>query len=101
MAEENIGQEFMPKDDVNGDNVIYFDSFGVEHILIEMKMFIGNRNFTTNMFRVQAYESVMCGYFCIGFIDFMLKGKSLLEYISLFLSNDYEKNGKIILKYFQ
>ena len=42
----------------------------------------------------------MCGYFCIGFIDFMLKGKSLLEYTNLFFLNGYEKNGKIILKYF-
>ena len=43
----------------------------------------------------------MCGYFFIGFIYFMLKGKSLLEYTNLFSSNDYEKNDKIILKYFQ
>ena len=43
----------------------------------------------------------MCGYFCIGFIDFMLKGKILLEYTNLFSHNDYEKNDKIILKYFQ
>ena len=42
----------------------------------------------------------MCGYFCIGFTDFMLKGKSLLDYTNLFYLNDYEKNGKIILKYF-
>ena len=43
----------------------------------------------------------MCGYFCIGFIDLMLKGKSLLDYTNLFSPNDYEKNDKIILKYFQ
>ena len=43
----------------------------------------------------------MCGYFCIGFIDFMLKGKSLLEYTNLFSPNEYKKNDKIILKYFQ
>ena len=55
----------------------------------------------TNINRIQAYDSIMCGYFCIGFIDFMLKGKSLLEYTNLFSSNDYEKNDKIILKYFQ
>ena len=42
----------------------------------------------------------MCGYFCIGFTDFMLKGKSLLDYTNLFSLNDYGKNGKIILKYF-
>ena len=43
----------------------------------------------------------MCGYFCIGFIDFMLKGKNLLHYKNLFSSNDYENNDKIILKHFQ
>ena len=43
----------------------------------------------------------MRGYFCIGFIDFMLKGKNLLEYTSLFSANNYKRNGTIILKYFQ
>ena len=43
----------------------------------------------------------MCRYFCIGFVHFMLKGKSLLEYTNLFSPNDDEKNDKIILKYFQ
>ena len=43
----------------------------------------------------------MCGYFCIGFIDFMLKGKSFLDYTDLFYSNEYEKNDKIIIKYCQ
>ena len=42
----------------------------------------------------------MCGYFCVGFIDFMLKDKSLLEYINLFSEDEYEKNDNIILKYF-
>ena len=52
----------------------------------------------TNIYRIQAYNSIMCGYFCIGFIDFMLKGKSLLDYKNLFSPNNYEKNYKI-LKY--
>ena len=43
----------------------------------------------------------MCGYICIGFIDFMLKGKSMLDYTKLFSLNDYEKNHKIIIKDFQ
>ena len=50
---------------------------------------------------MQAYDSIMCGYFCIRFIDFMLKGKTLLEYTNLFSPNEYKKNDKIILKYFQ
>ena len=41
----------------------------------------------------------MCGYFCIAFIDFMLKGKSLLHNINLSSPNKYETNDKI-LKYF-
>ena len=64
---------------VNAKNAIYFDSFGIQHIPKEIRKFIENKNITTNIYRIQAYDSVMCGYFCIRFIDFMLKGKSLLE----------------------
>ena len=53
----------------------YFYSFGVEHIPKEIKTFIKNRNIKTNIFRIQAYDSIMCGYFCISLIDFMFKGK--------------------------
>ena len=83
------------------NNVTYFDSFGVEHIPKEIKKIIENKNIITNIYRIQAYDSITCEYFCIGLIDFMLKGKSLFEYINLFSPNDYEKNDKIILKYFQ
>ena len=62
---------------------------------------MGNKNVVTHIYRVQAFDSTMFGYFCIEFIDFMLKGKSLLEYTNLFSPNGYEKNNKIILKYFQ
>ena len=86
---------------VNDDNVTYFDSFGVEHIPKEIKKFIGNKNVMTNIYRIQTYDSIMCEYFCIGFIDFMLKGKSFLDYTNLFSRNDYDKNDKMILKYFQ
>ena len=67
----------------------------------KLKKFIGNRNITTNIFRVQAYDSIMCGNFCIGLIDFMLKGKSLLVYANLFSRMEYEKTYKIILKIFK
>ena len=56
----------------NGDNVTYFDSFGVEHISEELKKFIGNENITTIIVRIQAYYSIMCGFLYIGFIEFML-----------------------------
>ena len=54
----------------------YFDSFGVEHFLKETKKFINNKNIIANIFRIQTYGSVMCGYFCIGFINYMFMGKS-------------------------
>ena len=59
-----------------------------------------NKNFT-NIYRIQAYDSIKCEYFCIGFIDFMLKNKNLLEYTKLFSPNNYIKNDNTILKYFQ
>ena len=86
---------------MNAENVIYFNSFGIEYIPKEIGKFIENKNVLTYIYRIQAYDSVMCRYFCIGFIDFMLKGKSLLEYKNLFSSNNYKKNDKIMLKYCQ
>ena len=83
------------------NDVTYFDSFEVEHIPKKIRKFIGNKDFVINIYSVQAYDSIMCQYFCIGFIDFMIKGKSLLEYTNLFSSNKYEKNDKKILKSFQ
>ena len=83
------------------DEVIYFDSFGVEYIPKEIKKFIGNRNIKANIYRVQANNSVMCGYFCIGFIDFMLAVKTLIEYTALFSPYDFNKNDQIILSYFK
>ena len=85
---------------MNNNDVTYFDSFGVEHIPKEIKAFINNKNIKTNIFRLQAYDSVMCGYFCNGFIDFMFKGKTLTEYANLFSPNDFQKNDDIILKSF-
>ena len=85
---------------VQNNNVPYFDYFGVEHIPKEIKAFINNKNITTNIFRIQAYDSIMCGYFCIGFIDFMLAGKTLTEYTNLFSPNNFKKNDDIILNYF-
>ena len=79
----------------------YFDSFQMKYHQKEIKKFIGNKNFGTNILRIQTYSSIMCRYFCIGFIDFMLKGKSLLDYTNLLFPNKYETNNKIILQYFQ
>ena len=83
----------------NRNEIVYFDSFGVEHVPEEIKEFIGNKNIKANIFRVQANDSVMCGYFCIGFIDFMLAGKKLTDYTSLFSPHDFKKYDHIILTY--
>ena len=68
----------------NRNEIVYFDSFGVEHVPEEIKEFIGNKNIKANIFRVQANNSIICGYFCIGFIDFMLAGKTLVSFTSMF-----------------
>ena len=83
------------------NNVTYFDSFGVEHILKEIRAFIDRSlSITTNIFRMQAYDSIMCGYFCIGYIDFMLAGKTLTEFTNLFSRNKVKRNDDVILNYF-
>ena len=73
------------------NKVTYFNSFGVEHIPKEIKKFIDNKNIQANIFRIQAYDSVMCGYFCIGFIEFILKDKSLTDFTNLFSPNDLKR----------
>ena len=82
------------------NSVTYFDSFEVEHISKEIKTFIRNKNMKTNIFRIQAYNLIMCGYFCIEFIDFILAGKTLTDVTNLFSSNNFKKNDDIILNYF-
>ena len=74
---------------VNNKTVTYFDSFGVEHISKEIIKFIDNKNIITNIFRIQAYDSVMRGYFCIGFINYMFNGNSLTDFTNIFSPNDF------------
>ena len=95
---------------VKTNEVIYFDSFGVEHIPKEINKFIpskelgpdvGNKKFKASIFRMQAYNSIMCGYFCIEFINYILKSKTLLDYTNLFSPNDFKKNDRIIKRIFK
>ena len=76
---------------VNNKTVTYFDGFGAEPISKETKKFINNKNIIANIFRLQAHDSVMCGYFFIGFVDFMLKGKNLTDFTNLFSPNVFKK----------
>ena len=87
------------------NDVTYFDSFRVEHIIKtlkqEIKILINYpSSIKTDNFRMQAYDSIICGYFCIGFIDFMLAGKTLTEFTNIFLQNNFLKNHDITLNYF-
>ena len=93
---------------VKNNDITYFDGFGVEHIPKEIIKFINrpscsalqNKSIKTNIFRIQAYDSMMCGYFCIEFINFMFKGITLTEYTNLFSPNDFKRNNDTILNYF-
>ena len=82
----------------SNNNVSYFDSFGAEHIPKEIRICNDKSVVETNTFRIQAYDSKMGGYFCIGFIDFMLSGKTLTGFTNIFAPN--KKNDDIIFKYF-
>ena len=91
---------------VKNNVITYFDSFRVEHIPKEIINFINrslssaSQNIKTNVFRIQAYDSIMCGYFSIEFIDFMPPGKTLTEFTNLSSPNNLKKNDDIIFNYF-
>ena len=79
--------------------MMYFDSIRVEYVIKEIRKFIGKRIIKTNIYRIQAYNLIMCGYVCVLFIDYMLKGKSLLDHTNLYSTNNCQE--MIILKYIQ
>ena len=76
---------------VLNNDVTYFDSLRVEPIPKEIKTFIKSKSIKTNIFRIQEYGSIMCGYFCIGFIDFMLAGKTLTDFANFFSPDNFKK----------
>ena len=80
---------------------MYFDSFGIENILQEALNKIRDKSITHNIFRIQNEDSIVCGSYCITFIEYILAGKALLDYTNLFSLNGYKKNDKIIYKYFK
>ena len=86
---------------VKNNEAIYFDSFGIEQFPKEINKFIGNNKIKSNIFRIQAYDSIMCGYFCIESINYMLKCKTLLDYTNLFSPNDFKKNNQVIKRIFK
>ena len=86
---------------VKNNEIICVDSFGVEHVAKKIKRFIGHKNIKANIFRIQADNSIMFGYFYTGFIDFMFAGRSLINFTSLFSPCDFKKNYDKILSYFR
>ena len=86
---------------INDTKATYFDSFGVEHLPKEVKKFFSDMSrVDKNIYRIQDYNSVMCGYFCIGFIDYMLNGKTLHDFTNLFSPNNFKQNDKKIKNIF-
>ena len=81
--------------------LFFLGSFGVENIPTEVKKVIGNKNIQTHIFRIHENNSITCGYFCIGFINFMMGGKSLIDYTSLVSPYDLKKDDNIIFSYFK
>ena len=80
---------------VNNKTITYLDSLGVEYIPREIMKFIARKKIITNICRIQAYDSIMCGYFCIGFINFMFNGKRLTDYTNLFSANNLKTKTMI------
>ena len=74
---------------VKNNDITYFDSFGAEHIPKEIIKFIDNKKIKTHISKIEAYDSIMCGYFCIAFINFMFKRKTLTDYTNFFSPNDF------------
>ena len=80
---------------------VYLDSFGVEYVPEEIKKFIENKNIKANIFRLQSNNSITCGYFYMGFIDFMFACKKVTDFTSFFSPYVFEKNDSIIVNYFK
>ena len=78
------------------NDVSYYDYFGVEHIPKEIRTFISNKKHKNKHFRIEAYDSIMCGYFCIGFINFVLAGKTLTDFTYIVSPNNFERNDDVI-----
>ena len=83
---------------INKNTAVYFDSIGIEYIPQEVSSKIKDKSLARNIPRIQSDNSVMCGFYCIAFIEYMIVGKSLLDYPNLFSLNDYQKDDKIICK---
>ena len=74
---------------IDRNTAVYFDSLGIEYIPLDILNKIRDKSTIDNIFRIQDDESIMSGYYCIAFMDYIFAGKTLLNYTNLFSSNDY------------
>ena len=86
---------------IDKNPTIYFDSFGIDYIPQEVLSKIKDKSITHNILRIQDNNFIMCAFYCITFLEYILVWKTLLDYTNLFLPNDNKKNDKIIYKYFK
>ena len=86
---------------IDRKTAVYFDSFGIEYTSQEVLNKIIGKSITQNIFRIKGNDYIMCGFYYIAFIEYMLAGKPLLDHTNLFSLNDHKKNDKIIYKYFK
>ena len=97
--QELVGQHLHPK--FTSENVSTLIILELKIFQKKLESYLENKDTAANSYRIQAYDSIMCGYFCIEYIDLILNSKRLLEYTNIFSSDEYKENDKIKLKYFQ
>ena len=84
---------------IDKNTAVLFDSFGVKYIPEEVLSKMKDKVIAHNIFRIRDDDSIICGFYCIAFIGYILVGKMLLDDTKLFFRNDNKKNDKIICKY--
>ena len=86
---------------IDQNAAVYSDSFGIECTPQEVLSKIKDKSITRSIFTIQSDDLIMCGFYCIAFIEYMISGKTLLDYNNLFSLNDCKENEKLIYKYFK
>ena len=77
---------------IDRDKALYFDCFAIEYIPQDVLNKIKDKSINHNIFRIQTDGSIMCGLYCIVFIEYIITGKIFLHYTNLFSPNDSQKN---------
>ena len=80
---------------------MYLGSFGIKYVLKELLNKIKDKSITRNIFRIKPDDSIVCGFYCIVFLEYTIAAKTLIDCTNLFSPNDYKKDDKIIYKDFK